>query len=118
MSVAAPTSAAILAAAVLGCIGAVAHAHLAHSNWTYPPACCRGHDAGGDCQAIPPEDVISGRSGYSIMLHPGDHALATRRHLFFVPYGEELLSGDGNYHVCLHPTESDLNCFFVPESDV
>ncbi|WP_244919907.1 hypothetical protein [Rhizobium grahamii] len=56
--------------------------------------------------------------GYSIILHPGDHFRATRLHLFFVPYGDELPSGDGDFHVCLHPTEDYLNCFFAPPSDV
>jgi hypothetical protein len=59
-----------------------------------------------------------GPKGFSVFLHPGDHYLATRNHLFFVPYGDEIQSGDDDYHVCLHPTENDLNCFFAPPENV
>lgn len=93
------------------------HAHKAPSGWAYPPACCNGRQTGGDCQAIPSDDVSENRDGYSILIRPGDHFLATKPHRFFVPYGNELPSGDGDYHVCLHTTESDLNCFFAPKED-
>ncbi|MDI7863720.1 hypothetical protein MRS76_17340 [Rhizobiaceae bacterium n13] len=92
--------------------------HQSAGGWTYPPACCRGTDIGGDCEQIPTGDVYKGRYGYSIMLHPGDHRLVTRVHEFFVPYGKEITSGDGAYHVCLHPTEDNVVCFFAPPDGV
>lgn len=94
------------------------HAHQTSSDWTYPPACCNGNDVGGDCDAIPSRVVSKGRRGFSVILQPGDHHLATRSHKFFIPYGDEIPSGDGNYHICLHPTEDNLNCFFAPPENV
>ena len=64
-----------------------AEAHQAESGWTYPPACCKAHDIGGDCEAIPAQDIRPGPHGFSIFLHLGDHHLATKPHLFFIPYG-------------------------------
>jgi hypothetical protein len=93
-------------------------AHQAGSGWTYPPACCKDEDLGGDCAAIPSSDVRKGTRGFSVTLLPGDHHLATRSHRFFIPYGDEIPSGDGNYHICLHPTEDNLNCFFAPPDNV
>ena len=93
-------------------------AHQAVGNWTYPPACCRGNDIGGDCEAISSINVTRSTHGYFILVHPGDHHLATRYHRFFVPYGEEIPSGDENYHICLYPTEDNLNCFFAPPNAV
>jgi hypothetical protein len=89
-------------------------AHTARRGWTYPPACCKGTAAGGDCQAIPHSAVKKGSRGYTVFLHPGDHRLITRQHLFFIPYGNTIPSGDENYHICLHPTEDNVNCFFAP----
>ena len=94
------------------------NAHQAGSGWTYPPACCKDKDVGGDCAAIPAADVRKGARGYSVTLRPGDHPLATRSHRFFIPYGDEIPSGDGEYHICLHPTEDNVNCFFAPPEDV
>ncbi|WP_080671735.1 hypothetical protein [Rhizobium leguminosarum] len=91
-----------------------AEAHQAASGWTYPPACCKAHDIGGDCEAIPADDIHTGRRGFSVFLHVGDHHLATKPHVFFIPYGDEIPSGDGQYHICLHPTENYVNCFFAP----
>ncbi|KQV37646.1 MULTISPECIES: hypothetical protein [unclassified Rhizobium] len=101
------------AAIVVGAI-ASGEAHQANSGWTYPPACCKAHAIGGDCEAIPARDVTLGPYGFSVFLQTGDHHLATRSHRFFIPYGDEMRSGDGQYHICLHPTESDVNCFFAP----
>lgn len=91
-----------------------AEAHQAKSGWTYPPACCKAHDTGGDCEAIPARDISPGPRGFSVFLRVGDHHLATKSHLFFIPYGDEIPSGDGRFHICLHPTENDFNCFFAP----
>src|SRR6188474_645972 len=78
---------------------ATSEAHRAVSGWTYPPACCKGSEMGGHCEAIPSSDVSRVARGFSIFIHPGDHHLATRYHSFFIPYGDELLSGDENYHI-------------------
>ena len=93
-------------------------AHQAGSAWTYPLACCRGKDLGGDCDAIPAAGVRKGTRGFSVTLRPGDHPLATRNHWFFIPYGNEIPSGDGDYHICLHPTEDNVNCFFAPPDTI
>jgi len=89
-------------------------AHQPNEKWTYPPACCKGTEIGGDCQRIPDGQVIKRRHGYSVALYPGDHRLVTRRHRFFIPYGDEIPSGDSDFHICLHPTEDHVNCFFAP----
>lgn len=91
-------------------------AHEAGKAWTYPLACCKGTQVGGDCHSIPRRDVMEGRRGYIIQLMPGDHPKATVTHVFMVPYGDEIPSGDGDFHLCLHPTEDHLNCFFAPPS--
>lgn len=100
-----------------GLVGRAA-AHDAESGWTYPPACCKAHQLHGDCDAIPTPSVRLGRRGFSVFLHAGDHPLATRPHLFFIPYGDEIPSGDDRYHICLHPSENDVNCFFAPPGSV
>lgn len=114
-----PSTASVISLAVMS-MGLVApsHAHQPSSGWTYPPACCKGNDVGGDCDAIPSWDVRKGPRGFSVILQPGDHHLATRSHNFFIPYGDEIPSGDGNYHLCLHPTEDNVNCFFAPPDNV
>lgn len=92
MTVALSTASEILFAVALIFPFGEGDAHQAKSAWTYPPACCKGTDVGGDCEAIPGYDVKRGRRGYSVIIHPGDHHLATRHHLFFIPYGNELPS--------------------------
>lgn len=108
----------LIAAAVLFSPPAPIDAHKSGSGWTYPPACCRGNDVGGDCQRIPDRDVRKSRMGFSIVLKPGDHHLVTRTQRFLVPYGDDIPSGDGHYHACLHPSEHHLNCFFAPPDGV
>lgn len=93
-------------------------AHETRAHWKYPPACCKGNVEAGDCERIPGAGVTKGRNDFSIHLRPRDHHLATREHLFFVPYGSELPSGDSDFHLCLHPTEDHLNCFFAPPDGV
>lgn len=93
-------------------------AHQTVSGWVYPPACCQVSGVRGDCQAISSVNVTKSTHGYFILVHPGDHHLATRYHRFFVPYGDEIPSGDQNYHISLHPTEDNLNCFFAPPDAV
>ena len=93
-------------------------AHQTAGGWVYPPACCQGSDVAGDCEAISSVNVTRSARGFLILVHPGDHHLATRYHSFFVPYGDEIPSGDQNYHICLHPTEDNLNCFFAPPDAV
>lgn len=108
-----PSTAMFFLAVTLGVVSET-YAHRASRDWTYPPGCCRGTEVGGDCVALPSEDVKPGRDGFSISVHPGDHPIVTKRQLFFIPYGRERPSGDGSYHICLNPTENDLNCFFAP----
>ena len=105
-------------AAILASMSDRTDAHEAESGWTYPPACCKSDQLHRDCDAIPTLDVRPGHRGFSVFLRAGDHPLATRPHLFFIPYGDEIPSGDGRYHICLHPTENDVNCFFAPPGNI
>lgn len=91
-----------------------ASAHSAHSNWTYPPACCHGDPVTGECAKIPSTTVTPRPDGYVIILRPGDHHRVTHQDRYFVPYDAVIPSGDDNFHICLHPTEEDENCFFAP----
>lgn len=100
----------VAAAAIVG-FRSYGDAHPFRSGWTYLPACCRGSEAGGDCERIPGASVRKGPRG---ILHPGDHHLVTKDHIFQVPYGGEIPSGDSDFHICLHPTEDHMNCFFAP----
>ncbi|MDP9813833.1 hypothetical protein J2W42_006709 [Rhizobium tibeticum] len=93
-------------------------AHDAPSGWSYPLACCKSSAVGGDCEAVPDGRVTKGRRGFRVIIHPGDHHLATHNHLFVIPYGDEMPSGDKDYHIRLHPTERDVNCFFAPPDGV
>ncbi|MDK1490379.1 hypothetical protein QN219_09945 [Sinorhizobium sp. 7-81] len=110
-------SALFAAGAFLGLLTHV-EAHPTASDWTYPPACCKGDHSTGDCQAIPGRDVSKGRHGFTVVLHPGDHHLVTKKQRFLIPYGDEIPSGDNDYHICLHPTEEHMNCFFAPPDGV
>lgn len=103
-----------IAAAIVLNLPSAGGAHEASRDWTYPPACCKGTEIGGDCQRIPDGHVKKGRLGYSILLFPGDHRLVTKKQSFFIPYGDEIPSGDSDFHICLHPTEDHMNCFFAP----
>lgn len=103
----------LIAAAGSGLL-AVGNAHQTQTQWKYPPACCKGNEVRGDCEAIPRAEIKKGPKGFSVYLHPGDHHAATREHRFFVPYGNEHTSGDSDFHICLHPTEDYVNCFFAP----
>lgn len=84
------------------------------ANWTYPPACCNGDEADGDCQRIPTRTVRRGPDGFAVYLKPGDHPRVTHDNFYFVPYDATIPSEDGRYHICLYPTEEHENCFFAP----
>ncbi|MDG4908694.1 hypothetical protein P9228_19910 [Mesorhizobium sp. WSM4898] len=101
----------VVTAAVL--YGSLALAHSSRS-WTYPPACCHGDSATGECGKIPASTVTPRPDGYVIILRPGDHGRVTHQNRYFVPYDVVIPSGDDNFHICLHPTEEDENCFFAP----
>lgn len=104
----------IVAAVLVDLWSSTANAHHASAVWTYPLACCKGTEIGGDCQRVPDGHVTIGRHGYAVTLNPGDHALVTRKQMYFIPYGDEIPSGDAHFHICLHPTEDHVNCFFAP----
>ena len=91
-----------------------AAAHKAPAGWSYPPSCCNGDRATGDCQVIPAERVRESIDGYIVTLRPGDHRLVTRLQRYRIPYGEEIRSPDGNFHICLYPTQATVFCFFAP----
>lgn len=96
---------------------ASAHAHDAPSGWNYPAVCCQGVNGPGghgDCQKIDSKTVKPVSGGYQVTIGPGDHMLATREHVFFIPYEDVKESGDGDYHLCLWPTEDTARCFFSP----
>lgn len=118
MRLTSPVPLILVAAVVLFGLAFHGFAHQTSSGWTYPPACCKGYDVGGDCERIPDTDVTKGPLGFSVLLHPGDHHLVTRSQLFLISYGDEIPSGDGHFHICLHPTEDHVNCFFAPRESV
>lgn len=94
------------------------NAHDAGTGWYYPPSCCDGNGAIGDCQVIPANSVTEAPDGFAVVLFPGDHHLVTRKQSFRIPYGSEIRSGDGNYHICLYPTQATVFCFFAPPGSV
>ena len=99
---------------ILALAGA-AFAHDAASGWQYEQYCCNGDSHGGDCQMIPATAVRIIDGGYQVTLAPGDHRLATRRHIFRVPQDAARHSQDGEYHLCLYPTEDTPRCFYAPD---
>jgi hypothetical protein len=106
----------VILSAVIPLVGVPrqATAHGPGTTWSYPPACCSGDAHSGDCERIPLTSVRIDRSGYAVVLNPGDHHLVTGRHRYFIPHGSEIPSGDGDFHICLHPSEREVNCFFAP----
>jgi hypothetical protein len=101
----------------LAAVGAPALAHDAMSGWTYPQWCCtptNRPDGQGDCQAILTRTVRIVAGGYRVTIGPGDHALATKVHVFEIPMEQAKESEDGDYHLCLFPSEDYLRCFFAP----
>jgi hypothetical protein len=53
--------------------------------------------------------------GYQVTLAPGDHRLATRRHVFLLSQDLTRRSKDGEYHLCLFPDENTPRCFYAPD---
>lgn len=104
--------------ALAACVPMNARTHPASPGWTYPPACCQGSARSGECHRLPSSHVKKGRNGFSILVHPGEHPIVTKRQQFLVPYGSELPSGDGDFHICLYPTQDHVNCFFAPPDGV
>ncbi|HEY6630778.1 MAG TPA: hypothetical protein VIZ90_04935 [Rhizobiaceae bacterium] len=104
----------MLTVVLLSCPTQALQAHDAPTRWAYPPACCHGDPATGECQRIPARTVHGRSGGWVVVLNPGDHPKVTRQQRYFIPRGDENPSGDGDFHICLHPTEADENCFFVP----
>ena len=90
-------------------------AHDATSGWQYEQFCCNGNSHNGDCQMIPATTVRIIAGGYQVTLAPGDHRLATRRHIFRLPQDAARRSQDGEYHLCLYPTEDTPRCFYAPD---
>lgn len=93
---------------------AAADAHHAPSGFVYEPYCCNGNDESGDCQKIASETVQPSGDGYQVTLQPGDHRLATRKHVFLIPQSKAMNSPDGAYHLCLFPNEDTVRCFYAP----
>lgn len=92
-----------------------AKAHEAMAGWAYDPDCCNGNSTTGDCQQIPDTSVTEGPNGFTVTLHPGDHRLVTRDHVWVVPLKSVRWDApDGHYHACLWPTEDTLRCFYAP----
>lgn len=92
----------------------VADAHDAPSGFAYEPYCCNGDGDSGDCQRISSKTVRPSPKGYEVTLLPGDHRLATRKHVFFIPQAKTMESPDGAYHLCLFPNEDTVRCFYAP----
>lgn len=95
-----------------------ADAHKAPSGMEYDGWCCNGDGRSGDCQPIPSATVKPIDGGYQITLHPGDHTLVTKPHIFTKKQSETRWSTDGQYHACLYPNESILRCFYAPPPGV
>lgn len=91
-----------------------AEAHEAPSGFTYEPYCCNGDGHNGDCQQISSKTVRPVPKGFQVTLLPGDHRLATHKHVFFVPQTQTMESPDGAYHLCLFPNEYTVRCFYAP----
>jgi hypothetical protein len=91
-----------------------AAAHYAPSGMAYDAWCCNGDGSHGDCAPIPTVDVKETTAGWIITLHPGDHPLVTKVHVYTKRLGEERHSTDGGYHACLYPNENTLRCFYTP----
>ncbi|WP_088937477.1 hypothetical protein [Rhizobium sp. N122] len=104
----------ILLAGAMMMLATATHAHQAPSGFTYDPFCCNGDGENGDCQRISSKTVRPNNEGYEVTLLPGDHRLATRRHVFSIPQGEVKESPDGAYHLCLFPNEDTVRCFYAP----
>lgn len=79
------------------------------------PLLLHGDGESGECQPIPSEDVKIDGANYEIALKPGDHRMATRLHLFFVPQSKAMMSVDGFYHLCFFPNEDVVCCFYAPQ---
>lgn len=92
-----------------------AFAHDAPSGWQYDPLCCNGDSHAGDCQMISSSTVRIVKGGYEVTLAPGDHRLATRRHVFLLSQWLTRRSRDGEYHLCLFPNEDTPRCFYAPD---
>ncbi|MBX5089367.1 hypothetical protein [Rhizobium lentis] len=108
-------SKAFFVAALLAC--STAYGHEAPSGWNYPTFCCQGISGPGgqgDCQKINSKNVKPVVGGYQVSIGPGDHMLATKDHVFFIPYKDVKESGDSDFHLCLYPTEDTARCFFAP----
>ena len=108
----------LLAVALVSPALAPAAAHKSANGWEYPPSCCSGDRAAGDCQMIDPKTVRESPAGYIVVLGPGDHRLVTRQQRYRIPYGQEITSPDGDYHICLYPTQEVAFCFFAPPGAV
>lgn len=101
-------------AAIVLTFAGVAWGHDAPSGFAYEPYCCNGDGHTGDCQMIPSKTVRIVTEGFQVTLLPGDHRLATHKHIFFVPQKETMESPDGAYHLCLFPNENTVRCFYAP----
>ena len=104
----------MILAGIMLVVATAAHAHEAPSGFTYDPFCCNGDGDSGDCQRISSETVRPNHGGYEVTLLPGDHRLATRRHVFSIPQSLVKESPDGAYHLCLFPNEDTVRCFYAP----
>ncbi len=103
---------AALAALALLALVSGAGAHQAMSGWSYPVACCSGHD----CAEIAAEAVKESAGGYVVTVRPGTHPMwrADRPEPLVVriPYREAKPSPDGRWHICINGA-GDLLCFFA-----
>jgi hypothetical protein len=103
-----------LLAAIFILSASFAFAHTAPSGMKYDAYCCKGTEMHGDCAPIPFSDVQTTSKGWVITLHPGDHPMVTKVHVFTKEYGSERHSTDGQYHICLFPNENNVQCFYAP----
>lgn len=75
-----------------------AQAHEAPSGWSYPPACCSGHD----CAPLDAQRIKE----------TGNDFLIDGK--FLVKRADAKLSPDGIYHACFSVKNQGPNCFWYP----
>ena len=105
--------AAAIVAIVASCTVTPVPAHQAMSGWSYPAACCSGHD----CAEIPAASVSeSARDGFVVTVAPGAHPMWPMTKpgplTVAIPFRQAQASPDGRFHLCIDSNGKVL-CFYA-----